>query len=145
MPTIDPQEPNTAVEVYFQVGKDNVLDRVLVDVLIQMMYEPLYDELRTKEQFGYHVSCGSRWTFEIIGLCFDGWYISNYDCSTASTHDDEFEEKEDGDWIISLVDMVRRNESLMGAIERRWMKYYAAESGVLFTVVGTFATIVVVG
>ena len=70
MPTIDPQEPNTAVEVYFQVGKDNVLDRVLVDVLIQMMYEPLYDELRTKGQFGYHVSCGSRWTFGTIGICF---------------------------------------------------------------------------
>jgi len=70
VPTIDPQEPNTAVEVYFQIGKDNVLDRVIVDVLVQMMYEPLYDELRTKEQFGYHVSCGSRWTFGVIGICY---------------------------------------------------------------------------
>ena len=48
-PTIDPKEPNTAVEVYFQCGKDNLKDRVIVDVLMQIMYEPLFDQLRTKE------------------------------------------------------------------------------------------------
>jgi secreted Zn-dependent insulinase-like peptidase len=52
-PTIDPQEPNTAVEVYFQCGKDDLVDRVTVDLLVQIMHEPLYDQLRTKEQFGY--------------------------------------------------------------------------------------------
>jgi Secreted/periplasmic Zn-dependent peptidases, insulinase-like len=52
-PTIDPQEPNTAVEVYFQCGKDDLMDRITVDLLVQIMYEPLYDQVRTKEQFGY--------------------------------------------------------------------------------------------
>jgi secreted Zn-dependent insulinase-like peptidase len=52
-PSIDPQEPNTAVEVYFQCGKDDLMDRVTVDLLVQIMYEPLYDQVRTKEQFGY--------------------------------------------------------------------------------------------
>eukprot|EP00557_Chaetoceros_sp_GSL56_P013042 CAMPEP_0176481116 /NCGR_PEP_ID=MMETSP0200_2-20121128/2644_1 /TAXON_ID=947934 /ORGANISM="Chaetoceros sp., Strain GSL56" /LENGTH=1248 /DNA_ID=CAMNT_0017877291 /DNA_START=89 /DNA_END=3832 /DNA_ORIENTATION=- len=69
-PTIDPQEPNTAVEVYFQCGKDDLMDRVTVDLLVQIMYEPLYDQVRTKEQFGYQVSCGCRWTHGVIGLCF---------------------------------------------------------------------------
>lgn len=49
VPTIDPQEPNTAVEVYIQCGKDNVEERVLIDLLAQVMYEPLFDQLRTKE------------------------------------------------------------------------------------------------
>lgn len=69
-PTVDIKDPNTAVEVYFQCGSDNIIDRVVVDILMQMMYEPLYDTLRTKEQFGYSVSCSSRWSFGVIGMSF---------------------------------------------------------------------------
>lgn len=69
-PTIDPQDPNTAIEVYFQCGKDDIIDRVTVDLLVEIMYEPLFDRVRTKEQFGYQVSCGSRWTYGVIGVCF---------------------------------------------------------------------------
>eukprot|EP00980_Cylindrotheca_fusiformis_P021602 scaffold8454_cov136-Cylindrotheca_fusiformis.AAC.3 len=64
----DPMEPNRAVEVYFQVGKDNTFDRVMADLLMEMMYEPLYDQVRTKDQFGYQVSCDSRWTDGVIGM-----------------------------------------------------------------------------
>lgn len=49
VPTIDPKEPNTAVEIYIQCGKDNIEDRVIIDLLVQIMYEPLFDQLRTKE------------------------------------------------------------------------------------------------
>uniref|UniRef100_A0A7S4UXX9 Peptidase M16 C-terminal domain-containing protein n=2 Tax=Ditylum brightwellii TaxID=49249 RepID=A0A7S4UXX9_9STRA len=69
-PTKDSKEANTAVEVYFQIGKDDLSHRVLIDLLSEIMYEPLFDELRTKEQFGYHVSCGARWTFGVIGISF---------------------------------------------------------------------------
>jgi secreted Zn-dependent insulinase-like peptidase len=64
----DPKEPNTSVEIYFQVGKDNVRDRVMVDLLIEMMEEPLYNQIRTLDQFGYDVSCDSRWTNGVIGM-----------------------------------------------------------------------------
>lgn len=71
VPTIDHKDPNTAVEVYFQFGKDDnspsaVRPRVLVDVLEQMLDEPLYNQIRTKDQFGYIVSCGARWTCKLI-------------------------------------------------------------------------------
>ena len=69
-PTVDPKDPNTAVEIYFQCGNDNMTDRVVVDVLMQIMDEPLYDELRTKDQFGYSVACASRWSFGVIGMSF---------------------------------------------------------------------------
>lgn len=70
IPSLDPTEANTAVEVYFQVGKDNAEERVLIDLLTHMMYEPLYDQLRTKDQFGYSVSCDSRWTSGVMGMHF---------------------------------------------------------------------------
>lgn len=84
----DPNEPNQAVEVYFQVGEDNTFDRVMVDFLMEMvgssisrvscccdtaltflqMFEPMFDQIRTTDQFGYSVSCDSRWTDGVIGI-----------------------------------------------------------------------------
>ena len=69
-PTKNLSEPNTAVEFYFQVGKDNITDRVTIDMLTHIMTEPLYNQLRTKDQFGYSVSCDSRWTCGIMGVHF---------------------------------------------------------------------------
>lgn len=70
LPSIDPTEPNTAVEVYFQMGKDDIEQRVLIDLLSHMMYEPIYDQIRTKDQFGYSVYCDSRWTNGVMGMHF---------------------------------------------------------------------------
>lgn len=70
LPSKDRTEPNTAVEIYFQVGKDNLKERVIIDLLAHMMYEPLYDQIRTKDQFGYEVSCDSRWTHGVMGIHF---------------------------------------------------------------------------
>lgn len=52
VPNKDLTDPNTAVEIYFQVGKDNMFERVMADLLTEMIYEPLYDQIRTKDQFG---------------------------------------------------------------------------------------------
>ncbi len=49
VPALDPNEPNTAVEIYYQCGKDNLKDRVIVDLLMEIMYEPMFNQLRTKE------------------------------------------------------------------------------------------------
>jgi secreted Zn-dependent insulinase-like peptidase len=70
IPCMDKTEPNTAVEVYLQIGKDSLNDRVLIDLLVHLMHEPLFDQLRTKEQFGYDVHCSARWTFGVMGLSF---------------------------------------------------------------------------
>jgi nardilysin len=70
VPSKDLESGNTAVEVYFQVGKDNIADRVVIDMLVHLMVEPLYSQLRTKEQYGYRVSCDSRWTVGVMGMKF---------------------------------------------------------------------------
>ena len=70
VPSKDTSEPNSAVEMYFQVGKDQIKDRVMIDLISHLMHEPLFDQVRTKDQFGYSVSCDARWTYGIIGLYF---------------------------------------------------------------------------
>ena len=70
LPSKDAESRNTAVEVYFQVGKDNIMDRVIIDMLVHLMNEPLYNQLRTKEQFGYRVHCDSRWSVGVMGIKF---------------------------------------------------------------------------
>jgi secreted Zn-dependent insulinase-like peptidase len=70
VPSKDPTEPNTAVEVYIQIRKDNIRERVLLDLLASMMEEPMYDQIRTKDQFGYDVSCDVRWSWGIMGIVF---------------------------------------------------------------------------
>lgn len=70
IPSKDPQEPNTSVEVYVQIGKDSLRDRVLIDLIVHMMDEPFYDQVRTKDQFGYTVWCDRRWSWGITGIIF---------------------------------------------------------------------------
>lgn len=48
--------PNTAVEVYFQFGKDDnssgaIQQRVLVDLLEHIIDEPMYNLIRTKGKY----------------------------------------------------------------------------------------------
>ena len=47
-PTKDATESNTAVEIYFQISKDDVKKRVLVDLLEHVLYEPMFDQVRSK-------------------------------------------------------------------------------------------------
>src|SRR5690606_3173832 len=50
------ENPNCAVEIYFQIGKmDNPMDRVLTELVSHIFNEPFFDILRTKEQLGYIV------------------------------------------------------------------------------------------
>ncbi|GJP46682.1 hypothetical protein CLOM_g5942 [Closterium sp. NIES-68] len=72
-PVGNPAEENSAVEVYYQacqdLGRASIRDRSLVDLLEQVMSEPLFDTLRTKEQLGYRVDCGTRLTHGVFGFC----------------------------------------------------------------------------
>ena len=70
VPSFNPNEHNTSCDVYIQVGKDNVHDRVVLDLLMHMMDNPIYDQIRTQDQFGYDVYCSGRWTFGILGCIF---------------------------------------------------------------------------
>jgi len=57
-----------SVELFFQIGPDNPEERVLASALEQLMREPLYTELRTKQQLGYSVKCGVRSVCGTLGF-----------------------------------------------------------------------------
>ncbi|XP_071715471.1 nardilysin-like [Rutidosis leptorrhynchoides] len=67
-------DTNSVVELYYQiepeVGSNLVKSKALIDLLDEIVEEPLYNQLRTKEQLGYVVDCSPRVTYRISGFCF---------------------------------------------------------------------------
>ncbi|KAK9153408.1 hypothetical protein Sjap_000888 [Stephania japonica] len=67
-------EVNSVVQVYYQIEQDFGVDstrwRSLADLFSDIVEEPLFNQLRTKEQLGYVVECGPRLTYRILGFCF---------------------------------------------------------------------------
>ena len=70
LPPQNPDESNVCVECYFQVGAFSIELAAKLDLLEQVLSEPFFDSLRTKQQLGYSVSCGMRNTFSVVGFCF---------------------------------------------------------------------------
>lgn len=62
------EETNSAVEVYYQIGKSGYEDHAYVELLHQLMAEPLFDHLRTRQQLGYEVYCCMRDTHGVLGF-----------------------------------------------------------------------------
>jgi len=73
---LDATQPNSALEIYWQLPGRDGMDwdesrtriKVLLDMLEDMMYEPIFDQLRTKEQLGYSVGCSTRDTHGVLGF-----------------------------------------------------------------------------
>eukprot|EP00808_Paulinella_micropora_P020663 g57752.t1 len=53
--SVDPGSPNHSVDVRFQLGQDLVESRVIAMVLHQLLQQPCFKQLRSREQLGYHV------------------------------------------------------------------------------------------
>ncbi|KAI9981886.1 hypothetical protein PInf_009666 [Phytophthora infestans] len=51
----NPDNANCAVNCIYQIGAENYMDRAKLALFCQIVDEPLFDQLRTKEQLGYTV------------------------------------------------------------------------------------------
>eukprot|EP00299_Pterocystis_sp_00344_P012987 c6309_g1_i2.p1 GENE.c6309_g1_i2~~c6309_g1_i2.p1 ORF type:complete len:1070 (+),score=298.83 c6309_g1_i2:198-3212(+) len=67
-PTMNAAEENSAVQLYFQLGHDSVYMRTMADLVSEIIHEPLFAVLRTKEQLGYVVNGGVRVTGHVVGF-----------------------------------------------------------------------------
>mmetsp|Transcript_29851 Transcript_29851/g.97207 ORF Transcript_29851/g.97207 Transcript_29851/m.97207 type:complete len:1027 (-) Transcript_29851:78-3158(-) len=69
----NPEETNSVVELYLQLEvsdyKGDLRNNAMVDLLDQIVYEPYFDTLRTKEQLGYTVYSSRRQTNGVLGFC----------------------------------------------------------------------------
>ncbi|KDP45687.1 hypothetical protein JCGZ_17294 [Jatropha curcas] len=67
-------ETNSVVELYFQIEPEteskSIKLKALIDLFDEIVEEPLFNQLRTKEQLGYVVECSPRVTYRIYGFCF---------------------------------------------------------------------------
>lgn len=59
---------SSCTELYLQCGVQNDQANVFVDLVCQILSEPCYNQLRTKEQLGYIVFCGSRKSNGVQGV-----------------------------------------------------------------------------
>ena len=65
----DPANVNNAIEYYLQLGSvQDFHNRALLQTVAQITDEPAFNELRTKEQLGYVVWSGARWSATTAGF-----------------------------------------------------------------------------
>ena len=68
---INPDEPTSCLIMYYQLASSfSVEVSAIADVISDVMSEAFFDSLRTEEQLGYSVQCGSRYTNGSIGIEF---------------------------------------------------------------------------
>ncbi|KAL9320134.1 hypothetical protein ACSQ67_011973 [Phaseolus vulgaris] len=67
-------EKNSVAELYFQFEQDfglgSIKLKALIDLFEEIVEEPFFNQLRTKEQLGYVVECSPRVTYRVFGFCF---------------------------------------------------------------------------
>ncbi|KAF6174379.1 hypothetical protein GIB67_027850 [Kingdonia uniflora] len=94
-------ESNSVVELYFQIEQDigtkatNL--RALADLFDDIVEEPIFNQLRTKEQLGYVVQCGPRITYRVLGFCF---------CVQSSKYDPIYLHRRVDKFIDSLQELL---------------------------------------
>jgi nardilysin len=87
--TLDPENVNSVLEVYYQFGQATLEERALVALLVQALDEEAFNTLRTEQQLGYHVEVATRLTRGICGLS-SKICSSEYPCDTLFTRWSEF-------------------------------------------------------
>lgn len=68
VPPRTPTARTCCVHKYFQVSLDHSLPAAAISALVAIMSEPLFDQLRTKQQLGYTVGCTGHSTDGVLGL-----------------------------------------------------------------------------
>ncbi|KAG4065796.1 hypothetical protein HA402_012474 [Bradysia odoriphaga] len=65
--SFNPNDVNSLTCNFYQIGPMTVKTLNLIELLMMLAEEPLFNTLRSKEQLGYDVSCGLRDNYGILG------------------------------------------------------------------------------
>ncbi|XP_024542665.1 nardilysin-like isoform X1 [Selaginella moellendorffii] len=135
VPVVNPLEENSVAELYFQMGLDlgaeSVREHVLGDLFEHMVYEPFFNQLRTIEQLGYRVDCGTRYTYGVLGFCFrimSSKYspthihkrIEDFIDKLQKTLDDMSEEVFDNYKNCLIAEKMEKDKCLSDETDRHW-------------------------
>uniref|UniRef100_A0A158P677 Insulin-degrading enzyme n=1 Tax=Angiostrongylus cantonensis TaxID=6313 RepID=A0A158P677_ANGCA len=119
----------SCVEVLYQAGVQTTRENALVELLVQLLREPAFNQLRTVEQLGYIVWTGPRLTSGTLALqlivqgptCPDHIlnrmeaFLENTREDIVSMSDEEFEQQKTG-----LITRLLEKPKTLGARSRRF-------------------------
>ncbi|XP_032680712.1 nardilysin-like isoform X2 [Odontomachus brunneus] len=66
---LNPTDVNSVVLNYYQLGVDSDQMRAMIHLMLLMLEEPMFNQLRTKEQLGYEVRCDHKNSYGVLGVC----------------------------------------------------------------------------
>ena len=135
---LDTTDPNTLVTNYYQAGPGSLQEHALLETVVVMLEEPVFDTLRTQEQLGYHVNITMRNTFGVLGMSVT---VNTQATKFTADHVDErieafFEtfiaeqltEEKVGDAVASLVKLkLRADVKLEEEVARNWGEIMSRE------------------
>ncbi|CAD7966435.1 unnamed protein product [Amoebophrya sp. A120] len=78
-PSADAKQKNTVITLYYQFERTSPTLSAANEFLQDLLYEPMFNELRTKQQLGYSVNCAIRDTYGVAGFMFT-ICSSSFDC-----------------------------------------------------------------
>ncbi|KAH8409061.1 hypothetical protein KR009_006071, partial [Drosophila setifemur] len=64
---LNEQDPNSVITNFYQIGPNTVRVESILDLMMMFVEEPVYNQLRTKEQLGYNVGAIVRIIYGIAG------------------------------------------------------------------------------
>ncbi|KAM1900012.1 hypothetical protein ACFX14_029000 [Malus domestica] len=115
-------ETNSVIELYFQVeqeaGIESIRLKTLIDLFDEIVEEPLFNQLRTKEQLGYVVECGPR-SSEYDPIYLQGRidnFINGLEELLDGIDDDSFDNYKSG----LLAKLLEKDPSLTYETNRFW-------------------------
>lgn len=137
LPALDPLNENSAVEVYFMVGRESPRVSALLGLLAHVAKEPAFDVLRTQRQLGYIVFTGIRRECGVLGLqvlvqstkadplVLDD-YIEEFLQSTLRAHIEGMSDEAFESNVQALTEKTLEADKTLYAEGSRWFKEISA-------------------
>lgn len=122
---------DSAITIYAQADDDSIETRAKLALLTQMMSQPFYDEIRTRQQLGYFVFASQLYVMEVPGVMFSvqspqssvekmvgrvGQFLTDFRENLKDMSDQEFQQHRAG----VMSQLVEPDKRLRERSERFW-------------------------
>lgn len=130
-----PSDKNSVIKNYYQIDRATIESVCLLELLVKVMREPLFNFIRTKEQLGYSVSCAGKNEGDVLGLIItvesqekrhSSWTVDNKIESFLQSFSSYLEKISEEDFVImksSIIASKRSSDTdLETEVNRNWIE-----------------------
>merc|ERR1719483_1100654 len=136
--SLDRGDANTLVTNYYQSGPGTIREHAVMEAIVLLMEEPVFDTLRTQEQLGYAVSMTLRNTYGVFGLSVTvNTQATKFTADHVDLRIDNFfkefiashlTEEEVGEAVAALTKLkLRADVTLEEEVHRNWQEITSKE------------------